>query len=94
MSARLTVRRRFADSLQGLFWYDRTRRIPPVCTADRYFGTAECRAEAPCPDFCRGAAFQQATELAGVHLSFEEGRGKGASYSGAHPVFVAIFTIT
>ena len=24
----------------------------------------------------------------------EEGRGKGASYSGAHPVFVAIFTIT
>ena len=39
-------------------------------------------------------AFQQATELAGVPLSFEEGRGKGASYSGAHPVFVAIFTIT
>ena len=39
-------------------------------------------------------AFQQATELAGVHLSFEEGRGKGASYSGAHPIFVAIFTIT
>lgn len=48
-------RRRFADSLQGLFWYDRTRRSPPVCTADRHFGTAECRTEAPCPDFCRGA---------------------------------------
>ena len=31
------------------------RRSPPVCTADRHFGTAECRAEAPCPDFCRGA---------------------------------------
>ena len=30
-------------------------RSPPVCTADRHFGTAECRAEAPCPDFCRGA---------------------------------------
>ena len=27
----------------------------PVCTADRHFGTAECRAEAPCPDFLQGS---------------------------------------
>ena len=37
------------------------------------------QAEAPCLIFAgepAAVAFQQATELAGVHLSFEEGRGK------------------
>ena len=46
------------DDLQircKVYFNMRAGRSPSVCTADRHFGTAECRAEVPCPDFCRGA---------------------------------------